>query len=350
MGCFLSCLFDGQIVVHESQFFSNGAAATLSEVGAVHRSRSTDSVTISAVLRSHPQDPKGQLEPPRTQLPATAPPKRRVRTAPRSPGHPDGGTDRYAWSSVAWWASGVGWESLGSLTGWRHARSCVWLGAWQGSAGATRASSTSGPAVQLKAPEVARAPKSSGHRPPLLSERARRDEAGGLARRGIPVDIGKRSFIRPLRRWNRRSAAASCPAPRSAGRHSRDIGACEEQLVLHLWLSPQQHVGHQWASPDHFPLHPALTNANLSLLSFVPFTRAAIDLGPFARIADNVRCPRHPFGQHLSLRNERTRPTLFGSEDLNGLVAHSTTPACLPVRKLRASKMVGNALQCCGAI
>ena len=53
--------------------------------------------------------------------------------------------------------------------------------------------------------------------PPLLSERARRGEAEGLARRGSPVGIGKRSFIGPLRRWNRRSAAASCPAPRSAG-------------------------------------------------------------------------------------------------------------------------------------
>ena len=40
MGCCPSCLVNGQIVVHKSQFFSNGAAATPSEVGAVHRSRS----------------------------------------------------------------------------------------------------------------------------------------------------------------------------------------------------------------------------------------------------------------------------------------------------------------------
>ena len=36
----------------------------------------------------------------------------------------------------------------------------------------------------------------------------------------------------------------------------------KNSFLLHLWLSPQQHVGHQWASPDHFPLYPALINAN----------------------------------------------------------------------------------------
>ena len=40
MGCCPSCLVNGQIVVHESQFFSNGAAATPSETDAVRRSRS----------------------------------------------------------------------------------------------------------------------------------------------------------------------------------------------------------------------------------------------------------------------------------------------------------------------
>ena len=40
VGCCLSCLFNGQIVVHKSQFFSNGAAATPSESGGNLRSRS----------------------------------------------------------------------------------------------------------------------------------------------------------------------------------------------------------------------------------------------------------------------------------------------------------------------
>ena len=40
VGCCSSCLGNGQIVVHESQFFSNGAAATPSELGGNRRSRS----------------------------------------------------------------------------------------------------------------------------------------------------------------------------------------------------------------------------------------------------------------------------------------------------------------------
>ena len=40
MGCCPSCLLNGQIVVHESQFFSNGAAATPSVSESYSRSRS----------------------------------------------------------------------------------------------------------------------------------------------------------------------------------------------------------------------------------------------------------------------------------------------------------------------
>ena len=98
------------------------------------------------------------------------------------------------------------------------------------------------------------------------------------------------------------------PLPGVRERHSRDIGACEEQLFIAPVAFATTTRRASMGVPRSFPFVPGVYQRQSIVVDLgATAPRAAIDLGPFSRIADDVRCPRHPSGQDLSLRNAHAR-------------------------------------------